>query len=379
MATTDAQHLEVHVLGAGEGESIIVQTPGGEWGVVDCFASSLTDPTTNAAYQFLEGHGVEEIQFLCMTHPHRDHFRGMSQLLDRFTIRSFWRPAVLSGKRLEWLLESVRRAATKSGTDKFLKDSEELFRIFSLVKEKKQTTGKPAIPKHAATGTQLLSSDSGPHNFEIWALAPSGRQIERYEQKLAACFDVENRFVRPAAHSSHNIASMALLIKFGETRIVLGGDVESLGWLNVLGEFDTNELSCHLVKVSHHGSTNGYSEGLWDCFSRERTPIAVITPYHRHRLPRKGALEHISQFSRVFTPCVDAIRPSEIPRENSGVSLKTWLALSHRLKVTLARTFETGRCHFAFDSRGNCVTEALYGPAAAISTPETTPLQRRES
>jgi ribonuclease BN (tRNA processing enzyme) len=250
MATPDTQRLEVHVFGAGEGESIIVQTPGGEWGVVDCFASSLTDPTTNAAYQFLEGQGVEEIQFLCMTHPHRDHFRGMSQLLDRFKIRSFWRPAVLSGKRLEWLLESVRRDATKSGADKFLKDSEELFRIFSLVKEKKQTTGKPAIPRHAATGMQLLSSDSGAGNFEIWALAPSGRQIERYEDELSACFDADNRFVRAAANSSHNIASMALLIVFGETRIVLGGDVERFGWQDVLSEFDANQLSCHLVSNS---------------------------------------------------------------------------------------------------------------------------------
>jgi len=56
--TPDYEHnepkpLEVHVLGAGRGESIILSLPDGGWGVVDCCASSSRDESKNATLEFL--------------------------------------------------------------------------------------------------------------------------------------------------------------------------------------------------------------------------------------------------------------------------------------------------------------------------------------
>ncbi len=85
--------LTVHVIGAGKGESIILQMPNGEWGVVDCYAPSIKNSETNQTLRFLKRNEVESLQFLCLSHPHEDHFRGITHLLTEYegNIRQIWR------------------------------------------------------------------------------------------------------------------------------------------------------------------------------------------------------------------------------------------------------------------------------------------------
>ena len=86
MATTDDKRLEIHVFGAAKGESIVLRLPSGQWGVVDCYSGSLKDSSKNPVLKFLTDRGVDHLAFLCMTHPHDDHYRGMSHLLERWII-----------------------------------------------------------------------------------------------------------------------------------------------------------------------------------------------------------------------------------------------------------------------------------------------------
>src|SRR4051812_33928138 len=105
---TEQSRLTVHVLGAAKGESIILHLPSGQWGVVDCYAGSVANPQTNPTFQFLKSQGVTELEFLCLTHPHDDHYRGMSQLLESFSIRSFWRFSGLGGSHFLRLVEYLK-------------------------------------------------------------------------------------------------------------------------------------------------------------------------------------------------------------------------------------------------------------------------------
>ena len=78
-------------MNAGYGESIIIRLPNGKWGVVDCYASSISDSGKNYTLQFLLERGIKELEFVCLTHPHEDHYRGLSHLLQEFPVRFFWR------------------------------------------------------------------------------------------------------------------------------------------------------------------------------------------------------------------------------------------------------------------------------------------------
>jgi len=369
MATTDDKRLEIHVFGAAKGESIVLRLPSGQWGVVDCYSGSLKDSSKNPVLTFLTNRGIDHLAFLCMTHPHDDHYRGMSHLLERFDVDCFWRPSVMTGQRLKWILKAAEIDAKKSGNTTSIEDASELDRIFRLVKQKKEASKTPLIPKSAMTGNQLYPVPVNGHaDFQVWAVAPSTNQTELYEQGLAKCFDDKDRLKASLPPSNQNVVSMALLIIYGSTRIVLGGDVESAGWLDVMREFAPDNLSSHAVKISHHGSTNGYANELWPLFARERPPITVLTSYRSKRLPRREAVAHIRQFSsRIVTPCVPAIHASEqsLPLSTKA-PIESRRAIREKLKATAVGDFQVGRCSFIFDDVGNCIEESFEGHAGEM-------------
>ena len=111
--------------------------------------------------------------------------------------------------------------------------------------------------------------------------------------------------------SDHNLISSAFLIEFGNSRIVLGGDVEEDGWQDVLKTRPVSSLSAHAVKVPHHGSKNGYCPTLWDQFSIDRKPVAVLTPYTPKSLPQKIALDHIRSRSKAIHSAATVRHPPD--------------------------------------------------------------------
>jgi len=360
----------MHVFGASQGESIVLKLPTGGWGVVDCYASSLQDPAQNATHRFLVEQGAEELEFLCLTHPHEDHYRGMSRLLEDFRVRLFWRPAAMSGQRLKWLLKAARIDALRSGADRVVEDADELERLFRLVKESRSRRNDPLIPRNAGLGTQLFPVRLDPAaHFRIWALAPSGNQADRYEERLGKCFDADGRIVDRLPYSEHNIVSMAILLEFGETRLILGGDVVTPGWVDVLNEFGAGRLSAHAVKVSHHGSTNGYCDGLWSAFGENGKPVAVVTSFRRSRLPQRAALEHIREFaSRVATPCLPAVSREELPVPLSiNAPVRSRKALRDTFSAwSDSQPCPTGRYSLTFDDKGRCVDQQMTDSAGQI-------------
>jgi hypothetical protein len=360
----------MHVFGAGQGESIVLRLPTGGWGVVDCYASSLASPAENPTCRFLTDQHVDRLEFVCLTHPHDDHFRGMSHLLEKFQVRLFWRPSAMLGQKLRWLLKLAHMEAKTSGDQTAADNASELERIFTLVRERRKQRKEPLLPRNATIATQLYPVPLDPNGeFQIWAVAPSGRQCEGYEESLHKCFDANGRLKDSLPYSRHNEISLALLVLFGTTRLILGGDVENAGWTDGMNEFGIQHLSAAAVKVSHHGSTNGYCDGLWKGFAANGKPVAVVTPYRRHRLPRRPGLQHIAEsVERIVTPCLAAIPPEEFPIPlSSKAPPKSRKALHDKLKAAADTSFPTGKCSFVFDNMGNCVDEKLETPAGIIA------------
>jgi hypothetical protein len=372
MATPSLEDsFELHVFGATQGETIVLRLPQGGWGVVDCYASNLDAPSTdNAALRFLSDRGVSELEFICLTHPHDDHFRGMSQLFERFDVRCFWRPSAMTGQRLKWILQLALLDAKRSGYRRALESADELERIFTLVRRQRERRREPLILKTASLGSQLypVPVDAQSH-FQIWAIAPSGRQVDKYEEGLRKCFDNDGRVRDRLPHVRHNEISLALLVIFGQTRVILGGDVEESNWLDTLKEFGRSGLSCIGVKVSHHGSTDGYCRGLWEAFAARNMPMTVVTPFLRHRLPRPEALEHIAKFADgIITPCLSAVHLEEHPIPLSvKAPVKSRRALLDTCKArAVTGLMETGCCSLKFDDRGGYVVKDLQPPAGRL-------------
>lgn len=369
MAIIDSDGLlELHVFGANQGESVVLKLPDGRWGVVDFYASKLDDLSGNATYQFLVSQSVSELEFLCLTHPHDDHYRGMSQLLDKFTVRYFWRPSAMSGQQLKWLLKLSLKDAERSGEERAVEDATELERIFTCVRESRESKSVPLIPKNASVGSLLYPVPFDLDAiFQVWAIAPSAEQTDQYQESLGKCFDSDMRLRDTLPYSRHNEISLALLVQYGNTRLILGGDVEKSGWLDSVKEFGLDNLNAVGVKVSHHGSTNGYCDGLWKGFSKDSKPIAVVTAFCRHGLPRLKALEHIRECSdRILTPCLGAILPKQAIPFSTRAPVKSRKFLHDAFKARYSSPFPAGKCTLIFDGHGKCIREIVEPPAGEI-------------
>ena len=215
--TTDSQLLSIHVLGAGKGESIVLQFPSGLWGIVDCYARSSNDPTTNPTLKFLRDSGVEKLEFLCLTHPHDDHYRGMSQILREFPPRFFWHFGAQTPPHFIKLINYFRKEAAKTGDQEAIDDADEFVRIW-LEADRKREAGTTRF-KESRPATQLYPVPLDPDaSFQIWGLAPSGDQAREYHKAFETCTDDQGRFRERLPHSHHNRISVGLRIKFGTTR-----------------------------------------------------------------------------------------------------------------------------------------------------------------
>jgi beta-lactamase superfamily II metal-dependent hydrolase len=366
-----APALEIHVLGGSKGESVVLKLPDGQWGVVDCYSESVSNADANPTIRFLRSRNVTSLLFVSLTHPHDDHFLGMVRLIEEFRPREFWRFGCLSHEHIKKSLQYYELEALNGGVDESSRSNQELLDLFGLAFRGAKQRTMSVFRAHSRM-TMVYPDSAQAVPFRIECLSPTGRQIELYERAILECVGPDGQKARTLYHSQHNDISVVLQIVYGDTRIILGGDLESEGWTEVIREAGPDTLSASAVKVSHHGSENGYCDTLWSCFAATGKPIAVVAPAHRYKLPKRPALMHISENARaIYATCMPRSEWNS-PRAGDGAGIAAGTSIESR--IAIRETFstiaslpmsETGRCSFTFDSVGNVDVE-LDAPAVSL-------------
>jgi beta-lactamase superfamily II metal-dependent hydrolase len=360
--------LELHVLGGGKGESIVLKLPDGRWGVVDCYNASPSDRDANATTRFLRGRGVTKLFFACLTHPHDDHFLGMVELIKEFQPEEFWRFGCLSHEHVRNLMLYNRLLAARSADDDLSRSAAELLELFAVARDGAKE-GKMTVCRLNSRTNPYPSRTDKDSTFQIECLSPTGRQIEHYEAAIKDCVGRDGKIYKKTPRSVHNNISVVLKITYRNTKVILGGDLENHGWRDVLLEIDGSNLQASAVKVSHHGSSNGYCDGLWERFSAEGKPIAVVAPRIRYGLPNSKALTHICRYAkRIYSTFLvsDKSIPSESITETQGASLLSRIAIRETFNARPGGSGgDCGRCGLIFDD-SNLIDVQLDHPACKI-------------
>lgn len=85
-----AHHLKITHLDVGQGDSLFVELPGGKKLLLDGGGSPYFDIGKNVVIPFLLYKRISQIDVVCLTHAHADHYKGLTAVVDNYGVGEFW-------------------------------------------------------------------------------------------------------------------------------------------------------------------------------------------------------------------------------------------------------------------------------------------------
>ena len=259
------RECEISLIGPGYGECVVLHIGGGAWVVVD----SCVDAQGPRALQYLESIGLDPAQAVALivaTHWHDDHMRGMSKLVQVCNRAAFCCAAALCEKELLakiYALADRHHSEAGSGVG-------EIYRTFAQLKRSKSK------PIFALANRRIFAQ--GP--CEIWSLSPSDSAFQNFLASLGSLMPKAGQAKIRLPSLSPNKVAVVLWIRVEDVVMLLGSDMESQGWMEILqsGERSTDRAS--VFKVPHHGSAGADHPSVWRRLL-VTDPYAMLTPWRR--------------------------------------------------------------------------------------------------
>lgn len=280
----DRDRLTLFVCGPGQGEAILVALPERGWLVLDGAGIRKSFPQESVLKRFRLAD--EPIDGVLLTHPHRDHYRGFTELLDEYgddvrhvgCLSLYFEDMGKSSAEIELHaleggvdpdspldhLSGGVRSVLERVRDEWESDAS---RVLSLV-------SGTSIPLSSAAATARVLAPDVAGATKFLRSSGLGHRIKQHANDLSAVIE----------------------ITFRGTRIVLGGDLPEVvqakgkavpvptGWQTVCANHGLRAAHSGL-KVPHHGS----KEALATCLvarSGDTRRTWAVTPFNmRPHLP----------------------------------------------------------------------------------------------
>ncbi|MCK4582538.1 MBL fold metallo-hydrolase [Candidatus Bathyarchaeota archaeon] len=268
----EPEDLVFHILNVGFGDSIIVEFPEDDhgqrsYGIVDCCKYDKTNDYLNKLVN--KRRGDRKLKFICATHPHIDHIRGIKNFIESSTTR----PAKL------W--DSGFRHASQT-----------------YMKILRSALDHQVDVVRVSSGMEWYYGQ-----VQISALSPSIRLRNKYAtygvdmNNASIVLRFENhreKYLMTRSHEYEGTRSKLDTRRAGSGVVILAGDAEYDSWAHITDEFPRlertdehkplvtkmlNQLACNVIKVSHHGSMHGTSLDVYEKMMPETAIISTRQEY----------------------------------------------------------------------------------------------------
>jgi beta-lactamase superfamily II metal-dependent hydrolase len=263
------EDLVIHFLNVGFGDNIVLEFPEDNgvrrYGLVDCFDGGKTLRYLRALQHIPAGSSQKvRLKFVCATHPHYDHVKGIREVIESSVCEAFWDSGFRhTSKTYRQILEAVDKAKIR------------MVRVSS--------------------GMEWYLG-----RVRLTALAPSVLLRNRY---ATYGVDINNAsIVLRIEHGRENVvlaesaeyrkeAEDAAVRKLGTSVVILAGDAEFDSWSHICQEYPqaerfseqtpsvkklVNHLSSALIKVAHHGSMHSTPLDVYEKMKPEKAIISTL-------------------------------------------------------------------------------------------------------
>ncbi|WP_304580357.1 hypothetical protein, partial [Dubosiella newyorkensis] len=222
----------------------------------------------NIVEKILEEKKIKGIDIICWTHPHKDHSKGMKNIIEYYSDENTW---IIIPEGIEL------------SSHDFSKDAIELFEY--LKKQVKQSTEKYKVMSISDYKDILFYYRSEPKFIY---------QAKEFLLKMSS-FSPPSNCLRENLildQFDNNLNSIGFVLVLGNKYLVFTGDIENKAWNQLSRMFD-NEID--VFKIPHHGS-NTASEALKLVSNID---ISVCTSYRcgKSQLPEQKILENYQNIS----------------------------------------------------------------------------------
>jgi hypothetical protein len=217
------------------------------------------------------------LAFVCMTHPHEDHYRGLWRLLEAYRGRvdHVWRTPDMGDRYVKMWLEYLKYTHRSRQLTPDTDDVEGLTRLVTEMRVACQDYG--AKFRQLQQGMELLKGEVQGAQLHISGCGPCATDLETATITLLGTLKSLAGRQKPAPFDP-NAVSGALVVRWGKAGVLLGGDLlcgekNFRGWDEVHADI---EGPIQVIKAAHHASEGAHHEIL---LSRLRPDLTIVTPF----------------------------------------------------------------------------------------------------
>lgn len=207
--------LQIAFLDVGHGDTIVISFE--EKHVKKGIIIDCNDAITTKNYVI--NNNIQVIDYIVITHLHRDHYKGINQLIDLLKKNNIKIGTIC------WEKDKCIRTDTNEN---------KMYKLFTnMLNEKHINDGLNYISKRFNNNEYIRLENGSMDNFRIEIIYPNSYYANYFDDK------------------NINNTSAVIRIEFNNYRIILPGDLEGEGWY-MLSSY-VNNLESDILKAPHHG------------------------------------------------------------------------------------------------------------------------------
>jgi competence protein ComEC len=259
--------------GVGNGDSIILEWMGADGtlnvGIVDCNLFGKSNPVIQHLETLMGSHKELTIAFVVLSHPHYDHYSGLTGLLEflqkkQMAIHHFLHTIPTHIPSVNFFARTLQDKGSA------------LFKMLSKVRE---LFAERLIHDGGTIRSPLIFYPDP--RIRIECLSPSNIETQVFIDEVLELSELPQDDLLPEqkreCHVAANRLSTIFKVSFQEHYILLTSDSESGAFEKLLEKPGQDSTVLHLCQIPHHGSGKSYNPLFWAGLRKKDNCPAVFS------------------------------------------------------------------------------------------------------